>query len=147
MIVNYFEVLNVSENAEKEVINSAYKALAKKYHPDNTKLPKENAAEKMTVINEAYRVLSDDKTRQEYLRVLHEKNTHKEGEWLEKGGDVVSKGNKEKESFDNESVIFYVICAIIIISVVCCIIYFGPEIWNDIWRNIKNGAEDIMNTF
>ena len=33
-MLNYYEVLEVSEKASKEVIEKAYKALAKKYHPD-----------------------------------------------------------------------------------------------------------------
>lgn len=31
---NYYEILEVNENASKEVIDKAYKVLAKKYHPD-----------------------------------------------------------------------------------------------------------------
>ena len=33
-MINYYEVLEVSEKASKEVIEKAHKALAKKYHPD-----------------------------------------------------------------------------------------------------------------
>lgn len=36
-MINYFEILNVSEHAETEVIHAAYRGLAKKYHPDTTK--------------------------------------------------------------------------------------------------------------
>ena len=31
---NYYEILEVSQNASPEVIEKAYKALVKKYHPD-----------------------------------------------------------------------------------------------------------------
>ena len=31
---NYYEILQVNENASQEIIEKAYKVLAKKYHPD-----------------------------------------------------------------------------------------------------------------
>ncbi|WP_426349616.1 J domain-containing protein [Alloiococcus sp. CFN-8] len=53
---NPYEILGVKENASKEEIKSAYRELAKKYHPDqfgNNPL-KDLAEEKMREINEAY---------------------------------------------------------------------------------------------
>ena len=65
---NYYEILQVSHNASKEVIEKAYKVLAKKYHPDlQTSYTAKNYAEqKMREINEAYDVLSDDFLREQY---------------------------------------------------------------------------------
>ena len=67
--MNYYEVLEVSEKSSTEVIISAYKALAKKYHPDISQ--EASAVEKMKTINLAYEVLSDPAKRAEYDRTLH----------------------------------------------------------------------------
>ena len=63
---DYYEALEVSKNASKEVIEKAYKVLVKKYHPDLQKNNIEEAKKKMQLINEAYDVLSDDEKRKEY---------------------------------------------------------------------------------
>ena len=65
---NYYEILQVSHNASKEVIEKAYKVLAKKYHPDlqNTYSAKTYAENKLKEINEAYRILSNDFLREQY---------------------------------------------------------------------------------
>lgn len=65
---NYYEMLQVSPNASKDIIEKAYKVLAKKYHPDLQKnLSSKNYAEQMLKdINEAYDVLSNDFLREQY---------------------------------------------------------------------------------
>src|SRR5699024_6649313 len=67
MMKTLYEILEVSENASKEVLDKAYKVLAKKYHPD-LQMPenKSEAEKKMKEINEAYDILSDDAKRKEY---------------------------------------------------------------------------------
>ena len=56
MVMDPYSELGVSPDASEEEIKSAYRALAKRYHPDAD--PKEeNAAEKMNRINAAYAML------------------------------------------------------------------------------------------
>lgn len=59
-----YEILQVSPNAEPEVITAAYHRLARKYHPDVSREP--NAAEKMKALNEAYDTLGDADRRRAY---------------------------------------------------------------------------------
>jgi len=68
---NYYEWLEISKHASPEVIEKAYKALVKKYHPDlqegNNKI---EAEEIIKHINEAYDILSDETKRTEYDATL-----------------------------------------------------------------------------
>jgi molecular chaperone DnaJ len=61
---DYYKILGIDKNASKEEVKSAYKKLAKQYHPDVNKDP--NATEKFKEINEAASVLGDDQKRQQY---------------------------------------------------------------------------------
>lgn len=72
---NYYDELEVSKTASKEVIEKVYKVLAKKYHPDTTtEADKKLAEEKFKSISEAYEVLSDDEKRKKYNIELEQAN-------------------------------------------------------------------------
>ena len=66
---DYYEVLGVDKNASDADIKSAFRKLAKKYHPDVSK--EENAAEKFKEAQEAYAVLSDPEKRKQYDQFGH----------------------------------------------------------------------------
>ena len=62
-----YEVLQVSPHAEPEVIEAAYRRLARKYHPD-TSSGGDEAGERMRALSAAYAVLKDRARRAEYDR-------------------------------------------------------------------------------
>lgn len=69
-----YEILEVSENASPEIIEKAYKVLAKKYHPDLQDISeKQKAEERMKKINEAYDILGNENTRKKYDDELKQK--------------------------------------------------------------------------
>ncbi len=62
---DYYAILELSHGASDEVIRGAYRALAKKYHPDRNRNDP-SAASRMSEINEAYEVLTSPSLKRQY---------------------------------------------------------------------------------
>lgn len=71
---DYYAILGVPPDADANTIRSAYRKLARQYHPDVNPGNKE-AEEKFKEINEAYQALSDEESRKKYdaLRLQYQR--------------------------------------------------------------------------
>lgn len=96
-MLDYYKILEVHQEASREVIEKAYKALSIKYHPDKHPLNKrDQATQKMQELNEAYSILSDPLKRLAYDK---KRSTDFWGIWLEYGLLGVAKIWLKEEKF------------------------------------------------
>ncbi|WP_077611754.1 DnaJ domain-containing protein [Clostridium sp. Marseille-P2415] len=68
-MLDYYRILGVTPQATEKDIKSAYRKLAKKYHPDVVK-DDPDGNKKMYEIQEAYGVLGDEEKRKQYDSIL-----------------------------------------------------------------------------
>lgn len=61
--IDYYELLQISPNAELETIHRVFKMLATRYHPDN---PETGEVDRFLLLNQAYEVLADGGRRANY---------------------------------------------------------------------------------
>lgn len=66
---DYYEILGIGRDASQDQIKSAFRNLARQYHPDVN--PEPDAEEKFKEINEAFAILSDPEKRAAYDRYGH----------------------------------------------------------------------------
>ena len=66
-MTSYYDILGIPKNASAKDVRQAFRKQARKYHPD-LNAGDDKSAEKFKRINEAYEVLSDEKTREKYDR-------------------------------------------------------------------------------
>jgi len=69
--MNHYDILGVTRYATQKEIATAFRALAKKYHPDLNKSP--DAKERFCQIYEAYSILNDDNKRKLYDSIIFRK--------------------------------------------------------------------------
>ncbi len=84
VLKDYYKILQVHYLAEPEIIQSSYRRLARKYHPDVNK--GSDAEEIMKKINEAYKVLNNPEKRKQYHR-----------EWVKRRAEPGVAGTKEEQ--------------------------------------------------
>ena len=76
-MVDHYKTLQVTRDAEPEVIERAYKALSRSHHPDRRpSAERENATRRMQRINEAYGILRDPAKRARYDAALPAEDAH-----------------------------------------------------------------------
>ena len=80
MSKNFYEILNIEIGASPDEIKKAYRNMANKFHPDKIKNEeqKEKANKIFVKINEAYKILSDEKARKEYDKKLKPEKSNDE---------------------------------------------------------------------
>lgn len=65
---DHYAVLGLASTASIETIRQAYRDLIKRYHPDTTTLPPDQARQRFQQLKQAYEVLSDPEERERYDR-------------------------------------------------------------------------------
>ena len=76
---NYYQILQIDKEASQDIIEKAYKTLAKKYHPDlQAEENKKNAENILKKINEAYEVLSNPSKREAYNKTIEQSTISQE---------------------------------------------------------------------
>jgi len=90
--LDYYKLLQIDTSAEHEIIELAYKRMAKKYHPDVC--DKEECLEKMRQLNDAYQILKDPALRRQYdlQRMVQQRAT----EGVKRGNPYLSKNQNLK---------------------------------------------------
>src|SRR5262245_45348994 len=82
--VDYYEVLQVSSNAEPETIHRIYRLLAQRLHPDNRETGNEA---RFRLLSEAYQVLSDPERRARY-DIGHQEQRRQRWRLVSNGSEV-----------------------------------------------------------
>lgn len=134
--MNYYEILEVSVNASKEVIKNAYRALIKKYHPDSYVGDKMYAQEMVKKINEAYETLIDDNKRLLYdydngfkidpnAIVEQEETVVEENVKYKDNEEVQGVKNNKKNILKNKKVIIIGIIVLFVIAFVIGLLIAG----------------------
>jgi curved DNA-binding protein CbpA len=109
--VDYYEVLQISANAEPETVHRVYRLLAQRFHPDNHETGDEG---KFRALSEAYQVISDPERRARY-DVAHQQQ--RQERWR-----LVSTGTDLGDDFERERII-----RLTVLDVLCARRRFEPN--------------------
>ena len=94
---NYYDILQINQNASPEIIDKAYKTLAKKYHPDlQEESNKKEAEEILKEINKAYEILSDPNK-----KALYDQNLKNETISQEQYDEIYEENQNLKNAINN----------------------------------------------
>lgn len=96
---NYYAILGVTPDSDSQEVKSAYRKLARKYHPDVNK--ESGSVEKFKDITEAYEVLSDEKKRKEYDMLNGFYKTPKQKVKSEGAKNEYKKTSEQKDAEEN----------------------------------------------
>ena len=99
---DYYEILQISRNAEPETVHRVFRLLAQRFHPDNAETGNEA---QFRLLNDAYRVLSDPEQRARY-DVLHTKL--RQERWR-----LVASGAEADNNFDAERSIRFTVLEVL----------------------------------
>ncbi len=77
MALNHYRLLGIPPDSGQRRIKSAYRSLAKRFHPDRNS-GSETAAELFRQVNHAYRILSDPRLREHYDQKLSQQENDKQ---------------------------------------------------------------------
>ena len=99
---DYYEILQISRNAEPETVHRVFRLLAQRFHPDNAETGNEA---QFRLLNDAYRVLSDPEQRARY-DVLHTKL--RQERWK-----LVASGAEADNNFDAERSIRFTVLEVL----------------------------------
>ena len=92
---DYYKILGINSSADKKEIKSAYRSLARKYHPD-TNQGNKLSEEKFKEIGEAYSVLGDETRREQYnlLRGISQKKSNTSEQAKKQASEAYSEQKK-----------------------------------------------------
>jgi curved DNA-binding protein CbpA len=91
---DFYEVLQISSNAEPETIHRVYRLLAQRYHPDNRETGNEG---RFRELSEAYQMLGDPERRAKY-DIVH-------GRIRQERWRFVSTGNNAENDFESQQLV------------------------------------------
>ncbi|GAB3327678.1 hypothetical protein GCM10027429_01700 [Marivirga atlantica] len=146
---NYYQILGITENANLAEIKSAYKRLAKQYHPDLN--PSPVAEDEFKKISVAYRVLSNTISRSKYDSQLaqnrldemrtYTRNTSR-SDYQNPYKRPVYKYSPRRTVYDRKTERKATLYAVAMIASVALIVYLGATIFNYYQSHMKQRLVD-----